>query len=80
MNRGKYLDRELYEYGQKRIYPFHMPGHKRQTVTEYLKNPYLEDITEITGFDNLHHAEGILKEAQEYAEKIFETDKNLSFR
>ena len=76
MNRGKYLDRELYEYGQKRIYPFHMPGHKRQTVTEYLKNPYLEDITEITGFDNLHHAEGILKEAQEYAEKIFETDKS----
>ena len=53
-----------------------MPGHKRQTVTEYLKNPYLEDITEITGFDNLHHAEGILKEAQEYAEKIFETDKS----
>lgn len=76
MNRGKYLDRELYEYGQKRIYPFHMPGHKRQTVTEYLKNPYPEDITEITGFDNLHHAEGILKEAQEYAEKIFETDKS----
>lgn len=76
MDRGKYLDRELYEYGRKKVYPFHMPGHKRRAVTEYLNNPYLEDITEITDFDNLHHVEGILKEAQEYAEKIFRTYKS----
>lgn len=76
MDRGKYLDRELYEYGRKKVYPFHMPGHKRRAVTEYLNNLYLEDITEITDFDNLHHAEGILKEAQEYAEKIFRTYKS----
>ena len=48
-----------------------MPGHKRQAVTPYLTDPWKEDITEITGFDNLHHAEGILKEAQEYGAKIF---------
>ena len=53
MDRGKYLDRELYGYGRSEVYPFHMPGHKRQAVTEYLSNPYLEDITEITDFDNL---------------------------
>ena len=76
MDRGKYLDRELYGYGRSEVYPFHMPGHKRQAVTEYLSNPYLEDITEITDFDNLHHAEGILKEAQEYAGKIFRTYKS----
>ena len=64
---GKYLDRELYQYGRGQTYPFHMPGHKRQAVTPYLTDPWKEDITEITGFDNLHHAEGILKEAQEYA-------------
>lgn len=28
-------------------------------------DPYTVDITEIEGFDDLHHAEGILKEAQE---------------
>ena len=71
MSQGKYLDRELYKYGRGEAYPFHMPGHKRQAVTPYLENPYLEDITEITGFDNLHHAEGILKEAQEYGAEIF---------
>ena len=76
MNQGKYLDRALYEYGRGKAYPFHMPGHKRRTVTPYLENPYLEDITEITGFDNLHHAEGILKEAQEYGAEIFRTKKS----
>lgn len=68
---GKYLDRALYQYGKGQTYPFHMPGHKRQAVTPYLTDPWKEDITEITGFDNLHHAEGILKEAQEYGAKIF---------
>ena len=69
--KGKYLDRELYQYGRGEVYPFHMPGHKRQAPTPYLTDPWKEDITEITGFDNLHHAEGILKEAQEYGAKIF---------
>ena len=72
---GKYLDRELYQYGRGQTYPFHMPGHKRQAVTPYLTDPWKEDITEITGFDNLHHAEGILKEAQEYAAGIFRAEQ-----
>lgn len=33
--------------------------------------PYGIDITEIDGFDNLHHAEGILLEAQERASRIY---------
>ena len=36
------------------------------------------DITEISGFDNLHHAEGILKEAQEYAAQIYGDKENVS--
>ncbi len=45
-------------------YPFHMPGHKRNT--ELLGNalPYHIDITEITGFDNLHGAEGVIKDIE----------------
>lgn len=75
MWKGKYLDRALYEYGRGKDYPFHMPGHKRRAVTPYLENPYLEDITEITGFDNLHHPQGILKEAQEYGARIFRAQR-----
>lgn len=52
----------LLAYGKSDVYPFHMPGHKRQV--EDFENPFLIDITEIDGFDNLHHPEGILKEAQ----------------
>ena len=42
-----------------------MPGHKRQFHPFF--DPYTMDITEIYGFDNLHHAEGILLEAQQRA-------------
>ena len=63
------LDEKLVEYAQSDIYPFHMPGHKRQAVCEW--NPYELDITEIDGFDNLHRAEGILKEAQERAAGLY---------
>ena len=35
-----------------------MPGHKRRALP--FPNPYTIDITEIDGFDNLHHAEGLI--------------------
>ena len=47
----------LKRYKESDIYPFHMPGHKRcknEFTNEFL-NPYEIDITEIEGFDNLHH-------------------------
>ncbi|MDO5425837.1 MAG: aminotransferase class I/II-fold pyridoxal phosphate-dependent enzyme [Eubacteriales bacterium] len=53
----------LKEYCGSQAYPFHMPGHKRRA--EAFADPFSIDITEIDGFDNLHHPEGILKEAQE---------------
>ena len=53
------------------MYPFHMPGHKRQE-TDYLEQSgYRKDITEIDGFDNLHYPEGIIKEEQEFAAALF---------
>lgn len=54
---------QLCEYGQSDVYPFHMPGHKRRM--ELGADAYHLDITEVEGFDNLHHAQGILKEEQE---------------
>lgn len=35
------------------------------------------DITEIEGFDNLHHAEGILREAQERANRLYGADETF---
>lgn len=40
-----------------------------------MPDPYTVDITEIEGFDDLHHAEGILKEAQERAARIYHADE-----
>lgn len=65
----KYLDKALEEYGRSDVYPFHMPGHKRRMLD--FPNPYTVDITEIEGFDHLHHAQGILKEAQERAAELY---------
>ena len=73
----KYIDEALYEYSKGEVYPFHMPGHKRIFCPETLKNPYEIDITEITGFDNLHHAEGILLEAQKRVAKLYHADKSF---
>ena len=71
MGEEMWLDEALYEYSEKDYYPFHMPGHKREFCPETLKNPYKVDITEIDGFDNLHHAEGILLEAQRRAASLY---------
>ena len=54
---------QLQRYDRSDIYPFHMPGHKRQMKLG--ADAYHLDITEIEGFDNLHFAQGILKEEQE---------------
>lgn len=67
------LYKELERYGHSDYYPFHMPGHKRNQNSSAGKFPFERDITEISGFDNLHHAEGILKEAQENAAQLYGT-------
>lgn len=60
---------QLISYGESDVYPFHMPGHKRRALP--FPNPYTIDITEIDGFDNLHHAEGLIREAEERAAKLY---------
>ncbi len=68
------LYRQLNEYCRSDVYPFHMPGHKRRTkagFTAEFPNPYSIDITEIDGFDNLHHAEGVLLESMDWAASVY---------
>ncbi len=66
------LEEKLLENAESDIYPFHMPGHKRRLSAH---DAYQLDITEIDGFDNLHHAQGILKEAQEKAARLYGSKK-----
>lgn len=66
------LEEKLLENAESDIYPFHMPGHKRRLSA---CDSYKIDITEIEGFDNLHHAQGILKEAQEKAARLYGSKK-----
>ena len=68
------VDEKLKTYAKSNIYPFHMPGHKRRRVDEV--NPYSIDITEIDGFDNLHHATEILKEAQMRAANLYQAKQS----
>lgn len=65
---------QLISYGESDVYPFHMPGHKRRALP--FPNPYTIDITEIDGFDNLHHAEGLIREAEERAAKLYGADRS----
>ena len=59
----------LLRYADGPSCPFHMPGHKRRF--HLISDPYSIDITEIEGFDNLHHARGILLQAQERAAALY---------
>lgn len=78
MKRENLLVSRLRKYSESDFYPFHMPGHKRQVEHTFLAgfpNPYTIDITEIEGFDNLHHPEGILKASMEWAAEVYGTAK-----
>ena len=60
MNMDETIYTKLTQYAKSDAYPFHMPGHKRRV--DWIKDIYQIDITEIDGFDDLHHASGIIKD------------------
>ena len=59
-----------------RTTPFHMPGHKR-VLSPAPGLPVQIDLTEITGADNLHHAEGILRDAMDRTARLFGADRTF---
>ena len=67
------LFEQLKTYADSDYLPMHMPGHKRRMGD--LGNPFFIDITEIGGFDNLHHAEGILLDAQRRAADLYHSEE-----
>ena len=54
-----------------------MPGHKRNPLSVAGDFSVQQDITEINGFDNLHHPETILKEAQENAARLYQVQESF---
>lgn len=73
----KHLFELLAENGESGIYPYHMPGHKRQPCGALPRDMYLRDITEIDGFDNLHQPEGILLELQQRAAALYGAEESF---
>ena len=73
---------KLDAYAKEDAAAFHMPGHKRNTagrtgLPEWLREMMAHDITEITGFDDLRHPEGLIRELQEELSDIFKTRKTF---
>ncbi len=66
---------QLVKLSESDMYPFHMPGHKRQSMHELSVTKY--DITEIDGFDNLYAPEGLLQQCMERAATVYGSRKAL---
>lgn len=71
------LYEELISYSKDNVYPLHMPGHKRVSNKlfndDILDEIYKIDITEIDGFDNLHDANGLIKESMANAARLYKS-------
>ena len=66
---------ELNKLAEGNMYPFHMPGHKRNSKSTQLQGAFRCDITEIDGFDNLHDEKGIILRAEQRAARIYGSEE-----
>ena len=76
--------KNLIKHKNSDFYPFHMPGHKRNTeltkkygLWDEELTPYDIDITEIDNFDNLHNPEGIIKNAETFAAGLYGAKESI---
>ncbi len=72
---------KLQEYMRISPTSFHIPGHKRRSYLAnrmgLLKEWFLSDVTEITGMDDLHAPEAIIREAEDLAATCFGADQTF---
>ena len=71
------LYKKLKSLAESDLYPFHMPGHKRNEDAAPFGKIFNVDITEIDDFDNLHDAEGIILDAQHRANDLYKADETF---
>ncbi|CAH1225950.1 Arginine decarboxylase [Paenibacillus auburnensis] len=73
----------LEQYRLKGNISYHVPGHKNGEAYSgaegagYLDEIMRYDVTEITGTDDLHHPEGVIREAQELAADCFGAEESF---
>ena len=71
------IHNHLKDYTQNNIYPFHMPGHKRNPAfLSFDTDPVTIDVTEVSATDNLQSPTGIIYDAQVKAAEIFGTEQS----
>jgi len=74
----KSIYEQLRDYTKTDIYPFHMPGHKRnREFLSFDSDPVAIDVTEISATDNLQAPEGIIFDTQIKAANIFGADQSF---
>ena len=80
---NNYIINKLEEIKDNKLISFHVPGHKMGKIFKklgyenILNRIYTLDTTEIDGTDNLHNAQEIIKESQERAAQVFNSDKTI---
>lgn len=67
---------QLINFSKQNPLSFHVPGHKRGDILSQMAEPYFKsilpiDLTELSGLDDLHAPQGIIKEAQLLAAEYF---------
>jgi arginine/lysine/ornithine decarboxylase len=71
----------LIQHTKKNKWSFHVPGHKNGQLFEkeglaYFQSALPFDLTELNGLDDLHHADGVIKEAQEKLSSFYKVKKS----
>lgn len=72
----------LIQYRKQKKVSFHVPGHKKgqlysdTNIAELLTEVMSIDVTEITGLDDLHHPEGVIRQAQKLAADCFGAEES----
>ena len=78
-----YIVDKLEQLRDEDIISFHVPGHKMGKIFDklgynnILEKIYTLDTTEIEGTDNLHNAKEVIKQSQERASRVFNSDKTI---
>lgn len=73
----------LYEYKNSGQFSFHVPGHKKGKAyaahggAGFLEEAMGADVTEISGTDDLHHPEGVIRDAQQLAADCFGAEESF---
>ncbi|WP_407272226.1 aminotransferase class I/II-fold pyridoxal phosphate-dependent enzyme [Radiobacillus sp. PE A8.2] len=72
----------LTSFASSKPVSFHVPGHKSGTIFPELgrdvyKDVLSIDVTELTGLDDLHAAEGVIEQAQQLAADYFGSDQTF---